>query len=127
MIFDYQYLCIHKYLFLPPGYTGDVPTTGYFVVHSPTFILWAPWRNFAVDGDIKPALENQTKNARIYPLSEAGNPPKSVQITNGSYKEINTIPPSTYLFWEYLNNVVQQLGFRAACKAKHETAVARNR
>jgi hypothetical protein len=73
-----------KYLFLPPGYKGKVPEKGYFVVKSPTFGLWAPWRNFAVDGDVKPALENLKKYARIYPLSQADNPPKSVQNTNGS-------------------------------------------
>jgi len=96
-----------KYLFLPPGYDGDVPKEGYFVVHSPTYGLWAPWRNFAVDGDVRPALESLKKNTRIYPLSQADNPPDSVQNMNGSYVQINTVPPSTDLFWKYLNEVVQ--------------------
>ncbi len=95
-----------KYLFLPPGYTGEVPD-GYFVIKSPTYGVWAPWRNFAIDGDVKPALENIKKYARIYPLSEADNPPTTVQNMNGSYKEINTIPPSNDLFWDYLNDVIQ--------------------
>ncbi len=95
-----------KYLFLPPGYKGDVPD-GYFVVKSPTFGLWGAWRNFAVDGDVKPALENIKKFARIYPLSEAGKLHATVQNKNGSYVQLNTIPPSTYLFYEYLNEVVQ--------------------
>jgi len=95
-----------KYLFLPPGYTGEVPD-GYFVVKSPTYGLWAPWRNFAVDGDVTPALENLKKHARIYPLSQADNPPKTVQNKNGSFVQINTIPPSNALFWQYLNEVVQ--------------------
>ncbi len=95
-----------KYLFLPPDYEGEVPD-GYFVIKSPTFGLWAPWRNFAVDGDIKPALKNLKKFTRIYPLSEAGNPPTSVKNKNGSYVEINTVPPGDYLFWTYLNEVVQ--------------------
>jgi hypothetical protein len=60
-----------KFLFLPPGYKGDVPD-GYFVVKSPTYGLWVPLRNFAVDGDVKPALESLRKHIRIYPLSEAG-------------------------------------------------------
>jgi hypothetical protein len=96
-----------KYLFLPPGYKGEVPD-GYFVVKSPTYGLWAPWRNFAIDGDVKPALDNLKKYARIYPLSQADNPPTSVQNKNGSYVQLNTIPPSNDLFWQYLNEVVQQ-------------------
>ncbi len=97
-----------KYLFLPPGYKGEVPKKGYFVIKSPTFGLWAPWRNFAVDGDVKPALENLKKYARIYPLSQADNPPKSVQNKNGSHVQLNTVPPSNDLFWTYLNEVVQK-------------------
>jgi hypothetical protein len=96
-----------KYLFLPPGYKGEVPD-GYFVIKSPTFGLWAPWRNFAVDGDVKPALDSLKKNTRIYPLSQAGNPPATVQNKNGSYVQLNTVPPSNDLFWKYLNEVVQQ-------------------
>ena len=97
-----------KYLFLPPGYKGEVPKSGYFVIQSPTYGLWAPWRNFAVDGDVKPALDNLKKYARIYPLSQADTPPTSVQNKNGSYVQLNTIPPNNDLFWQYLNEVVQQ-------------------
>jgi hypothetical protein len=42
-----------NYLFLPPGYKGDVPD-GYFVVRSPTFSNWIPLRSFLVNGDPKP-------------------------------------------------------------------------
>lgn len=45
-----------KYLFLPPGHKGNVPKSGYFVYESPTYGVWAPFRNFAVDGDVKPAI-----------------------------------------------------------------------
>ncbi len=96
-----------KYLLLPPGYKGEVPD-GYFVIKSPTYGLWAPWRNFAVDGDVKPALDSLKKNTRIYPLSQAANPPATVHNKNGSYVQLNTIPPNTYLYWEYLNELIQQ-------------------
>ena len=95
-----------KYLLLPPGYDGKIPD-GYFVAKSPTFGLWAPWRNFVVEGDVKPVLDNIKKYARIYPLSEAANPPTSVQNTNGSHVQLNTVPPNNDLFWTYLNEVVQ--------------------
>ena len=96
-----------KYLLLPPGYKGDVPD-GYIVIESPTYGLWGGFRNFAVDGDVKPALASMRKYTRIYPLSEAGKPHTSIQNKNGSYLQLNTIPPNTYVFYEYLNQVIQK-------------------
>jgi len=96
-----------KFLFLPPGYEGEIPE-GYFSYKSPTYGLWIPWRNIAVNGDIQPALDNIKKHVRIYPLSEAGKEHTEVPSMNGSFNEINTIPPNTYLYWEYLNNLVQE-------------------
>ena len=96
-----------KFLFLPPGYEGEVPE-GYFVIKSPTYGVWTPWRNIAVNGEIQPALDNIRKHVRIYPLSEAGKKHAEVQNLNGSFKQTNTIPPSNDLFWEYLNNLVQE-------------------
>ena len=63
-----------KYLLLPPGYKGNVPD-GYFVVRSATFSTWAAWRSFLVDGDPKPGVDLVKKFTKIYPLSQAGNPP----------------------------------------------------
>ena len=89
-----------KYLFLPPNYKGEIPK-GYFVFKSPTYSIWAPWRNIAENGDIKPALENIKKYMRLYPLSEADKPHKELVNINGSFKDINTISPNNFLFWEY--------------------------
>ncbi len=96
-----------KFLFLPPGYKGEIPD-GYFVFKSPTYGLWAPWRNIAVGGNIQPALDNVRKHVRLYPLSEAGKEHSEIKNINGSFEEISTIPPNTYLYWEYLNNLVQE-------------------
>jgi len=96
-----------KFLFLPPGYEGKIPE-GYFVFKSPTYGLWAPWRNIAVNGEIQPALDNLRKHVRIYPLSEADKKHDEIPNLNGSFGAINTIPPNNYLYWEYLNNLVQE-------------------
>ncbi|MEJ2475644.1 MAG: DUF1254 domain-containing protein, partial [Desulfobacterales bacterium] len=45
-----------KYLLLPPGYKGEVPT-GYHVVRCPTYSVWPVWRSFLVDGDPKPGVD----------------------------------------------------------------------
>jgi hypothetical protein len=99
-----------KYLFLPPGYKGDVPESGYFVFESPTYGVWAPWRNFAVEGDVKAAIASVRKHTRIYPLSEAGKPHGQLPHKNASMMEINTIAPNNYLHWVYLNGLVQEEG-----------------
>jgi len=94
-----------KYLVLPPGYKGEVPE-GYLVVKVPTFESFIVWRNFLVDGDPRPGIDNVKKFARVYPLSEAANPPAN-KFVNVSGKAFSTLAPADYKFWEYLNQVVQ--------------------
>jgi hypothetical protein len=94
-----------KFLLLPPGYKGEVPK-GYYIVNMPTFESFLGWRNFAVNGDFKPAIENIKKLARVYPLSKAANPQANTFV-NVSGKAFSTLAPADYKFWEYLNEVVQ--------------------
>jgi len=95
-----------KYLLLPPGYTGEVPA-GYFVVRVPTFESILVWRNMPVNGDIKPSIESLKKFTRIYPLSQASNPPANTFV-NVSGREFSTVAVADYRFWESLNDVVQK-------------------
>jgi len=95
-----------KYLVLPPGYKGEVPE-GYLIIRMPTFEGFLGWRNFAVNGDFKPAIENIKKFAHVYPLSQAANPPANTFV-NVSGKAFSTVAPADYKFWEYLNEVVQK-------------------
>jgi len=97
-----------KYLFLPPGYKSETPKTGYFVVPSPTFGLWVPWRSFLVDGDPKPGIELVKKYTKIYPLAEEGKTHAPLKVVNMSGKPFNTVFPTDYRFWELLNQVVQE-------------------
>ncbi len=95
-----------KYLILPPGYKGEVPE-GYFVVRSATYSNWIAWRTFLENGDPKPGVDRVKKFTRIYPLSQAANPPK-LNFVNVSGRDFNTVGPADYPFWEYLNQVVQE-------------------
>jgi len=95
-----------KYLFLPPGYTGEVPK-GYYVFKSRTFGNWYITRGFLVDGDTKPTVENFKKTLRIYPLSQAANPPQQ-KFINISGVPHNTIHSSDYGFFEEVNELVQE-------------------
>lgn len=95
-----------KYLLLPPGYKGKIPE-GYFVVRSPTFSAWVPWRSFVVNGDTKPGVELVKKLTKVYPLSDAAKPPL-MNFVNVSGKDFCTVAPADYAFWELLNQVVQE-------------------
>jgi len=95
-----------KYLFLPPGYKGDVPQ-GYFVFKSRTFGNAFFTRGFLVNGDPGPAVESFHKNMRSYPLSEADNP-HPAKFVNLSGKAFNTIGPNDYSFYEDVNTLIQE-------------------
>jgi hypothetical protein len=95
-----------KYLVLPPDYKGPVPE-GYFVARSRTYNLWLMGRGFKVNGDLQPAVEGIKKNLRIYPLSQAKNPPPT-KFINGSGVELNTVHANDFTYFEELNEVVQE-------------------
>jgi hypothetical protein len=94
-----------KYLLLPPGYTGAVPD-GYFVVRSRTFGNLMFFRTFLKDGDPKPGVDSVKKNLKVYNLSQVASSPE-MKFVDISGKAFNTIGPSDYSLFEYLNNVVQ--------------------
>jgi len=94
-----------KYLVLPPGYEGEVPD-GYFVVQSKTYNVWNFMRGY-LDKGVKAASDNIRNNLKVYPLNRAANPP-AMEFINVSGKEMNTILPTDYTFFERINEVVQK-------------------
>jgi len=94
-----------KYLVLPPGYKGDVPT-GYFVVRPKTFWVWAFVRGSIAKG-LAPEVEIMKSKLKIYPLAKAKNPPKTefIDFSDISY---NTVSPNDFSFYEDLNQVIQK-------------------
>lgn len=95
-----------KYLFLPPGYTGEVPE-GYFVYKCRTFGNVFFTRGFLEEGNPAPAVESMHKHLRIYPLAQAANPPQG-KFVNLSGKAFNTVGGNTYKFYEDINELVQE-------------------
>ena len=87
-----------KFLYLPPGYDGEVPD-GYFTFSSPTFTNFVVLR--ALGG--VPAL----KQTRIYRLAEAGDPPENEWI-NLAESAFNTIHANDYSFYEEVDVLVQE-------------------
>jgi hypothetical protein len=95
-----------KYLFVPPGYTGNVPSDGYFVAKPRTNRLAVFYRAFVQGGDIAGAVKDVKAAARLYPLSAAQTPPPPVFV-NTSGMQFNTISSNTFEFYNELNAVVQ--------------------
>ena len=94
-----------KYLVLPPGYEGDVPK-GYYVVQSKTYNVWNFMRGY-LDKGVKVASDNIRNNLKVYPLSRAADQP-TMEFINVSGKEMNTVLPTDYTFFERINEVVQK-------------------
>ncbi|MDE0547634.1 DUF1254 domain-containing protein [Microbacterium sp. C7(2022)] len=86
------------YLFLPPGYDGDVPE-GYFTYRTPTFTNFVVLR--ALGG--VPAM----KQTKIYPLAEATEPTPNTFV-NFSDLSMNTIHSNDFHFFEEVAQLVNE-------------------
>jgi len=64
------------------------------------------FRTFLTDGDPKPGVDSVKKNLRVYRLDQAANPP-GMKFVDISGKAFNTIGPSDYSAFEYLNRTLQ--------------------
>ena len=92
-----------KFLLLPPGYSGSV-SKGYTPLKCSTFDVSLGVRGFQQDGKPDKAVALM-KSAKIYPLSQAANPPAMVFV-NGSGKEVNTVFSDDYSFFEDLSALI---------------------
>jgi hypothetical protein len=95
-----------RYLFLPPGYDGPVPSMGFHVVRPKTNRLLMFFRAFVKNGDLKGAIDNVKANTKLYPLADFGKP-VTTTFVNTSGKQFNTISGNTFEFFNELNNTVQ--------------------
>jgi hypothetical protein len=125
-----------RYLFLPPGYTGELPESGYFLQHLRTTGATMLGRAFLEKGDPKPVVAMIKKTLKVYPYLPGGygtsigaalqskgtlartpdhkldwaflRPQEPVRFTEGTGKVMNTIPPNDFSYFEMLNDVVQK-------------------
>ena len=95
-----------KYLFVPPGYTGKLPSAGYHVVKAPTYSNLISYRAFVQGGNVTASVNGLKAKARIYPLSAAGRPPQQTFV-NLSGKQFNTIHANDFHFYDEINSVIQ--------------------
>ncbi|MGV1793692.1 DUF1254 domain-containing protein [Rhizobium sp. A37_96] len=96
-----------KYLILPPNYKDRIPE-GYIAVHSETFGGYALFRsNLAShgDADIAKAVA-YGKRLKVYPLSQAANPPET-KFTDAKDVLYDSTIPYDIRFFQSLDRVVQ--------------------
>ena len=91
-----------KYLFLPPGYKGDVPD-GYFVMRSEGYRIWAMMRGFDV-GNGDAAVKWFEDRLKVYPLATG---PRDVNFVNASRMGANTLVPEDRSAFDMLNEIIQ--------------------
>lgn len=97
-----------KYLILPPDYKDKVPS-GYFPMQSSVYTGFVILRSNLTDGskeDIARAVE-YGKRVKIYPYSQAANPPQTVFV-DLLQTPFSGIIPYDMRFFESLNSFVQR-------------------
>jgi hypothetical protein len=92
-----------KYLFLPPGYDGDVPD-GYFVLRSNGHRIWAMMRGFGEVGTGEQALDWFSQRLKVYPLDA---PDRTSRYINVSAVGMNPLPPEDGSFFAMLDQIIQ--------------------
>ena len=111
-----------KYLLLPPGYEGDVPD-GYFVLKSKSYAHWFLGRlSPDEDGETEGVVAEFKKVMNIYPLSEAGDPPKE-KFVNLSGLQYNTVHANNFEFFEEIKGALEEDRVIEEFKLPHNTCV----
>ena len=94
-----------KYLVLPPGYTGKVPS-GYFVLKPKTNRNFLFLRGSIAKG-LEAAASNMKSGIKVYPLKDAAKPAPT-EFVDMSGKAFNTVLPNTLEYFEILNAMIQR-------------------
>ena len=92
-----------QYLFVPPGYTGEVPK-GYFAINSSSYRIWVMMRGFGEVGLGDQAVNWFKQNLQIYPLATG---PRQGIYANATGVGINPLPAEDGSVFDMLNEIVQ--------------------
>jgi hypothetical protein len=93
-----------KYILVPPGYEGKLPSKGYYIEHCATKNLFWLIRGFIYDGDTKAAVKN-LKKTKLYPLSKPDTPQEYL---NASKMPAYCIPPRGIEYYELIAKALNE-------------------
>ena len=96
-----------KYLFVPPGYEGDLPAKGYIIRHSDSYSLVYAFRPILKGDGTYADAAAYAKGLKVYYLADAKNPPATnyLDATNHPY---NCLPTYDHTYFEDIDDVIQQ-------------------
>lgn len=94
-----------KFLIVPPGYEGELPADGYFIVKPSSNMNWIALRGFYGADGIAARTAELKDTVRIYPWAKQDNPPETnfVDLTDIQF---NTIHSNDFSFFEEMKAVV---------------------
>ena len=96
-----------RFLFVPPGYDGELPPYGFHVARPKTYGVWFLLRGMRTpDGSSAEAIALQ-RQTKIYPLAEMDDPRETV-VVNASGKDLDTIHPIDFRFFSDLATLVSE-------------------
>jgi hypothetical protein len=93
-----------KYLFLPPGYSEKVPE-GYFAIPSQGYRIAFAFRSIKLPGMTDADANAYAKTLKMYPLSEAANPPPT-RFVDGYDKRLSTLAPYDWQYFRDLHEII---------------------
>ena len=94
-----------KYLFVPPGYSGELPKEGYFVVPMQTYGGWLLLRALVdPSGDVAQA-DTLLRSLRAYPLAKSSAPPP-MTFVEATGKTFDSTAPNDGRYFELLAQLV---------------------
>lgn len=106
-----------KYLIVPPGYQGELPSEGYHVFHNDTYKTFWLMRAFTNGGGNEVAV-NKLKKIRAYPLAQKDHPP-SMDFIPMTEKVADFGYPITTGYFEMLARGMKDENWREADKNMH--------
>ena len=106
-----------KYLIVPPGYQGELPSKGYHVYHNDTYKTFWLMRAFT-DGGGNEVAVNKLKKARVYPLAQKDSP-SSMDFVPLTEKGANFTYPITKGYFEMLARGMKDENWREEDKHMH--------
>jgi len=95
-----------KYLFLPPGYDGDIPE-GYLTVPMILYDVYVALRLIPLGGASYGEAAKYARNINAYPLSQTNNPPKGNYVDIAG-KHLETLPVYDLSFFENIAELVNE-------------------
>ena len=96
-----------KYLFVPPGYEGELPKEGYYTYFTDTYDMCIAFRPILKNGGNYDDAAEYAKGLKVYPLSQENDPPATRHL-DAFDTDFDCLPYYDYSFWEDVNAVVQR-------------------